>query len=59
MQRNSHRHRLKPVHRLVSPVASKIRRRIPRIRRRFPRVPPRWSFARLRRGRPALARRQP
>jgi hypothetical protein len=42
------RPRFKGVERLVSPVAQRIRRRVPRIARRFPPVPPRWSFARKR-----------
>ena len=38
--------RLKIVHQLVSPLAARVRRPVPRIARRFPRVPPRWSLAR-------------
>ena len=38
--------RLKIVHQLVSPLATRVRRRVPRIARRFPRVLPRWSLAR-------------
>jgi len=38
--------RLKLVQRLVSPLATRLRRRMPRTRRRFPSVPPRWSLAR-------------
>jgi hypothetical protein len=57
MKRINKRNRFKPVHSLVSPVAEKVRRRVPRIRRRFPRVPTRWSLSRLKRARPAEARR--
>jgi hypothetical protein len=45
MVRRRSRERL--VEKLVSPLATGVRRRIPRIRRRFPRIPPRWSLSRL------------
>jgi hypothetical protein len=45
--------RTKLVHRLVSPIAAKIRRRIPRIRRQFPPMPRQWSLARRLVARPA------
>jgi hypothetical protein len=45
--------RLQLVQRLVSPLATRIKRRIPRTRRRFPSVPPRWSLARRLRDRRA------
>jgi hypothetical protein len=39
-------HRSKLVHRLVSPIATRIWRRIPRIRREFPRMSLHLSLAR-------------
>jgi hypothetical protein len=44
MSRRPHRARI--VQGLISPMAMKLRRRIPRIRRRFPALPPRWALAR-------------
>lgn len=34
------------IHQLVAPIATRIRRRIPRARRAFARAPLRWSLAR-------------
>jgi len=37
--------RTAPVHRLVSPLRTRIRRTLPRLHRNFPRVQPRWTIA--------------
>jgi len=42
------------VRRLVDPIATRVRRPIPRIRRTFPPTPMRWSFARLPFSRPSV-----